>query len=267
LLKIRTIGHNYTHEHGIKVDRPNGTKSLLFLCFKTPVEVLSKGELVFVNEPAFILYDKEVPQYYKSDIGPYINDFIHFKDEDDDSPLYALLNKLNIPLNTLMYVQGSQEISAYIKDISLEFRQSGNFHEDILEMKLKTLLYKFSDVLYTEKNLPDKLNRYRESFTDIRNSIYNFSSFDPKKNVNELAKSLNISTSYFQHIYKQLFDVPVMQDIIKARIEYACYQLNSASDSIADVAAKCGYENQEHFTRQFKEVIGKTPNQYRKSTI
>ncbi len=265
MLKISRAGYNFAHQNGICVDRPAGTKSLLFLYFKTPVQVLINDTLIDVTEPAFLIYDCHKPQFYKSIISPYFNDFIHFMADDIDSEIYEFLKKLNIPLNTLMYVHDNQEISSYFKDISKEIRQIGNCHDIIIDMKLKTLFYKFSDILYTEKKLSDNLNRYRHSFTEIRNSIYNFSIFDPHKNVNELAKSLNISTSYFQHIYKQLFEVPVMQDIIKSRIEYACHLLHSDYDSITDIASKCGYENKEHFTRQFKETIGVTPNQYRKS--
>ncbi len=265
MLKISFAGYNFVHQNGICVDRPNGTNSLLFLHFKTPVNVLVNGEIIHISEPAFLIYDRETPQFYKAETGPYFNDFIHFISDDINGEIYNFLRNLNIPLNTPLYVHNSQEISSYFKDISREVRQTGNCHDMIVDMKLKTLFCKFSDVLYTEKNLSDKLIRYRQSFIEIRNSIYNFSVFNPDKNVNDLAKSLNISTSYFQHIYKQLFEVSVMQDIIKSRIEYACHLLNSDYDSITDIAGKCGYENKEHFTRQFKDIIGMTPNQYRKS--
>ena len=82
-------------------------------------------------------------------------------------------------------------------------------------------------------------------------------------NVNEISAGLNLSTSYFQHIYKQLFGVSVMSDIIRSRIEYACYLLSNNADSISEIAFRCGYENKEHFTRQFKEITGFTPRQYR----
>ena len=265
MISVYRSGYNFIHQNGICVDRPLGTQSLLFLHFKTPVDVLINGEMVSVTEPAFLIYDRETPQFYKAEKGPYNNDFIHFIADDYDKDIYNFFKNLNIPLNTLLYVHNSQEISAYFKDISREFRLGGNCHEMIIDMKLKTLFCKFSDVLYTEQHLSDKLIRYRQPFVEIRNSIYNFSAFNPDKNVNELAKSLNISTSYFQHIYKQLFNVSVMQDIIKSRLEYACHLLNSEYDSITDIAAKCGYENKEHFTRQFKEIIGMTPNQYRNS--
>ena len=35
-------------------------------------------------------------------------------------------------------------------------------------------------------------------------------------------------------------------------------------DSVAHIAESCGYENVEHFNRQFKKITGFSPNQYRK---
>lgn len=36
-----------------------------------------------------------------------------------------------------------------------------------------------------------------------------------------------------------------------------------ANESTAAVAERCGYENAEHFYRQFKAVTGKTPRAFR----
>lgn len=261
MIKATFAGYNFVHHNGIRVDRPNGTKSLLFLYFKTPVDVLVNSEMVHIAEPTFLIYDKGVPQFYISESGPYCNDFLHFTDDN----IYDLLKELNIPLNTLLKIHNAQEISSYFKDISREMWQTGKCHDNIIDMKIRTLLYKFSDMLYDERTYPDKLNRYRQSFTKIRNKIYDFNNFETGKSVNDFAQTLNISTSYFQHIYKQLFDVSITQDLIRSRIEYACYLLNDNFDSISNIASKCGYENKEHFTRQFKEVIGMTPKQYRTS--
>lgn len=51
--------------------------------------------------------------------------------------------------------------------------------------------------------------------------------------------------------------------MIAARIQRAEELLLSGSESIAAVAERCGYENAEHFYRQFKAVTGKTPRAFR----
>ena len=86
----------------------------------------------------------------------------------------------------------------------------------------------------------------------------------PIQSMIALVEAAALCVSYVQHIYKELFGVPVIQDIIRSRIERACYLLTMTPDSVAHIAESCGYENVEHFNRQFKEITGFSPNQYRK---
>ena len=130
-----------------------------------------------------------------------------------------------------------------------------------MDARLKTIFYKYSDIYHLEIRLSDKLKQHRKNFSEIRNNIYNNNL--PKPTVNELAAELNMSVSYFQHIYKELFGVSVIQDIIKSRIEKACYLLLITQDPISKIAESCGYENIEHFNRQFKAITGFTPSQYK----
>ena len=254
----------------------------------------------YVNTPAFIIYTKDAPIYYYND-NEYVNDWINFddipdentcKDENtrkdkttfknkntckdsndnirkdinrnssDDSSISDFMRSLNVPFNRLTLLSDYTELSQLIRDLRQEFHQTGSHHEEILDAKLRTILYKYSDAYHLETQLSDKLKVHRPLFHEIRNGIY--SQHSPKKTVSELAEAASLSVSYFQHIYKELFGVPVIQDIIRSRIERACYLLTMTPDSVAHIAESCGYENVEHFNRQFKEITGFSPNQYRK---
>ena len=45
----------------------------------------------------------------------------------------------------------------------------------------------------------------------------------------------------------------------------ACHALVHTDSSIALIAADHGFSDQSYFTREFREVIGKTPRDYRNS--
>lgn len=289
MIRIRNVGYNSTHQNGINMERPEGVDYYMMLLVKSPAyfefthEQLSAGSRLleesgmelqrgnlpvdcnarhpglirqYVNTPAFIIYGKRTPIYYYND-DVYINDWITFEGFEAD----GLLAELGVPLNTLTLLAGYTELSALIRELRKEFHQSGSHHEQIMDARLRTILYKYSDIYHMEIQLSDKLKLHRPILYDIRNSIYNNTAV--KKTVNDLAKEASLSVSYFQHIYKELFGVSVIQDIIRSRIERACYLLTVTPDSIAQVAETCGYENVEHFIRQFKEVTGFTPNKYR----
>ena len=73
---------------------------------------------------------------------------------------------------------------------------------------------------------------------------------------------LNISTSHCQHIYKEFFGISIHQDMIRGRIEHAAALIQTTDMSISEIAAACGYENLEHFSRQFKKISRMTPTEY-----
>ena len=99
---------------------------------------------------------------------------------------------------------------------------------------------------------------------DLRNNI--LSAPHKKWSVRIMADSINMSPSYFQHLYKELFGIPCMQDVIAARLENAKFYLNTTNMSIQSLADFCGYDNALHFMRQFKKQEGLTPTQYRLSS-
>lgn len=317
MLKIKNLGYNSTHTHGINMERPNGMGHYLMLLVKsaayfefpenaiccsccrheagTTADELLKGNLPYdrnarhpgmirqyVNTPAFIIYTADAPIYYYSD-DVYVNDWINFYETDEnsqdeadennqsrsdssdwtaDGSISEFMRSLNVPFNRLTLLSDHTELSQLIRDLRQEFHQTGTHHEEILDAKLRTILYKYSDAYHLETQLSDKLKVHRPLFREIRNGIY--SRHSSKKTVSELAEDASLSVSYFQHIYKELFGVSVIQDIIRSRIERACYLLTVTPDSVAHIAEVCGYENVEHFNRQFKEITGFSPNQYRK---
>jgi len=79
-----------------------------------------------------------------------------------------------------------------------------------------------------------------------------------------MAADVSMSRSYFQHIYREVFGVSCMTDVISGKIEKAKEILSETACTVSQVAAMCGYENEEHFMRQFKKIVGVTPTGYRK---
>lgn len=83
-------------------------------------------------------------------------------------------------------------------------------------------------------------------------------------NLGELARRLNVSKSYVQKLYQVHFGVSYLDDLIGARIRMAQELLTSTDLRIGEIAEACGYSNETHFMRQFKEKTGVTPTAYRK---
>ncbi len=85
-------------------------------------------------------------------------------------------------------------------------------------------------------------------------------------NIAEMAGELHMSTGYLQFLYKQKFDISCMDDVIGFRLLKARDYLTYTTQSVAEIAELCGYNNTEHFCRQFHKNVGLSPGQYRKTS-
>jgi transcriptional regulator GlxA family with amidase domain len=52
---------------------------------------------------------------------------------------------------------------------------------------------------------------------------------------------------------------------MRLRIERAMRLLRETHDAVADIAYACGFANQEHMTRLFRQYLGTTPAAWRRT--
>lgn len=119
------------------------------------------------------------------------------------------------------------------------------------------------------QSLYEKRKAQEDNFMDYKQQIYRLRrnmTAEPQKqwNVDDMARDIGISRSHLQRLYKQLFSVSIKDDIITARIKKAMHLLTYTNMRIQEIAEHCGYNNDNHLMRQFKEKTGKTAMQYRK---
>ncbi len=87
---------------------------------------------------------------------------------------------------------------------------------------------------------------------------------NPEVTVEEICRSCSFSAGYFRQIYKDCFSVSFHRDAISARIARAVYLLSTTVMNIANIAEACGWVDYNYFLRQFQNLTGLTPGQYRK---
>ena len=84
-------------------------------------------------------------------------------------------------------------------------------------------------------------------------------------NINDLAESLNMTSRQLNRKINAITGDNISKYILQVRMLRAKQLLDSNKDyTIAEVAYKCGYEENSNFTRAFKMLYGITPTQYRK---
>ena len=84
-------------------------------------------------------------------------------------------------------------------------------------------------------------------------------------NIIDMAYSLNMTSRQLNRKINAITGDNISKYILQVRMLHAKHLLDSKKDyTVAEVAYKCGYEENSNFTRAFKMLYGITPTQYRK---
>lgn len=79
----------------------------------------------------------------------------------------------------------------------------------------------------------------------------------------DVAASAAASPFHFDRLFAAAVGEPAMQHVRRLRLEWAAGRLTTSDDTVADIAAKAGYENPESFTRAFAKQFGVAPSTFR----
>lgn len=83
--------------------------------------------------------------------------------------------------------------------------------------------------------------------------------------VASLARVAAISESTLTRTFRSILGHPPGDYLIQLRISKAMEMLQRDDLRITDVAARCGFDDSNYFSRQFRLVAGRTPREYRKT--
>ena len=81
--------------------------------------------------------------------------------------------------------------------------------------------------------------------------------------VSDLAAMARLSTSHFSALFKKHIGYPVLQYQTQLRMARAREMLDTTGMSISSIADAVGYPDAFYFARQFKQLHGQTPRDYR----
>ncbi len=265
MIKIPYAGYNFFHQDGWEIDRPNGLRFYSIIRIRNPFYYEENGKTVYVDRPAFLFYRPSDPEHFYLRGAPYTDDWIHLDAEEGE--LESLFESVGLEFAKALIVFDNSESSAIMQNIAAEARKKSANHDHVMDSLARLLIYKIADAKAESIDLKKDftsgtIESYRPSFNRLRGRIYQGGEAARIENVSVLADEMNMSVSYFQHVYKALFGVPVTKDLIISRIEYAAYLLRNRNAGIAEIATACGYETIEHFNRQFKKLKGCSPTDY-----
>lgn len=225
----------------------------------TPIKYSSGGISYLLPTDSIIIFDTTQIREYSADGGILVCDWLCFESENDEEFIEALPLEYGRPVR----FADNEFIGDLMRNLTETFYSVSPRRLKLIDTYLKLLLVKLaepSELLID--NFQQSADPHFSALADLRAKIYRNPQL--KWNVDTMAADVNMSRSYFQHVYREVFGVSCISDVISGKIEKAKEILSETDCTVSQVAAMCGYDNEEHFMRQFKKIVGVTPTRYRK---
>ena len=130
-------------------------------------------------------------------------------------------------------------------------------------IKRKAILYSLCATL-------DENAEYIKKKNDEYGLICSIFDFVEKNYANEcslhaMSHALGYSSSYISRYFKEITTMSFVSYVNRYKISKACYALKNSHKSILECACECGYFSLRNFNRNFKNIIGLTPKEYREN--
>lgn len=253
MTEIDFIGYSAVHPKEFFHDVPGGYPCYLLLLISSPAELLVDNELQTVAANTAILYTPGSRVYYRANGEEYRNDWIRFSSNESFVEQFPLKN---VPFS----VRDAEYCHNLFKLLTWESSFTSANNEANISHLLWVLFSKLHETITDELS-----NAHTQALIHLHKKICN----QPQApwNIAQMAEEMHLSTSRLQTLYKQMFGISCMDDVINRRLHRAKDQLKVTTKSIREIAESCGYNNVEHFCRQFRQYNGCTPGQFRKDCI
>lgn len=264
MFKINSVRHLYPEPQGFMINRENGIikerglKVYTLLHFHKEVELLTSEGVVNATPGACIVYTYDEPQYFKHiGAGRFLHDWMHFFGDVD-----VVIKDYGVPINKVFYPDNPIFITKIMQEMEAELLSTRINKEKLLELKWNELFLKLGREALGQYNAHID-NQTSQKLKALRSTV--FSNLDEDWTVEKMANVMHLSQSRFFAVYKSQYGCSPVADLIRARIDAARIMLETTNKTIAAVASSLNYKNLSHFMRQFKRLVGMTPNTYRRN--
>jgi AraC family transcriptional regulator len=94
--------------------------------------------------------------------------------------------------------------------------------------------------------------------------IYIDEHLDQQILVANLSELLHLSEAHFSRAFRLAYGEPPHAYIVRRRVELAAQLMLASHEPLSEIALKCGFHDQAHLSKQFRQLTGETPAAWRR---
>ncbi|KAA3636030.1 MAG: AraC family transcriptional regulator [Bacteroidetes bacterium] len=224
------------------------------------------------NEGVLLKCGNFYSQFYEAgDNGQVEAVAVHFYPEvlkkvyDTGLPQFLKAPKSELPKTSMAVIKGDVMIQKYIESLLFYFENPVLANEELLVLKLKELILLLSKTEYAVQ-VHDILSTLFSPQTYEFKEIINANIYSDLS-VEQLAGLTNRSLSSFKREFKKVFNASPASYLKSKKLEKAAELLLTTDIQISHIAYDCGFADQAHFSKSFKQEFGISPSNYRLNQI
>lgn len=161
----------------------------------------------------------------------------------------------------VLHHENHPQIAALILTIIDEHRMKAEHYNDSVRGILLSLVICLARLCDCETNE----TKSDESIGTIAPAIEYVTKYYSKKiTISMLAEACHLSETHFRRLFSKSMNMSPQEYVNRMRIEAAGKLLHTTNDDIGKIALKCGFSTASAFNRNFKDIFGMSPKQFKK---
>ena len=248
----KAAGHLRRRPHGIG-------EALLVYCVKGGGWCELAGHLHTVRAGDLLVLPPDVPQTCGAHVS---NPWTFHWAQAAGNYLREYLNELGVSAQApLVWMGDDPQLARLFNEIVRALEQGSSFLNLLHASQALGLLLALMIRHRHERNrdTSDSVQKVAEGI------IYMSEHLDQPMRVGALAALANLSPAHFTVLFKEQTGCSPRDYLHLLRIHRACQLLRSSTLNVKEIASRLGYQDQFHFSRQFKAFQGVSPSEYRES--
>lgn len=181
----------------------------------------------------------------------------YFVDLKGDA-VQALLNEIALP-GKVFHTSSPRSLMNSFEELSLYGLSDTRFAELLCASLGKSLIYKIAQ---TAIPYGEPYTTSFSTFTRCKDLLD--SKYLSLHTLQDIAEACGIDGAYLCRLFKKYEHQSPYQYLLRLQMNYAADLLSTCGLQVKETAARLSYEDQYHFSRTFKRIMGQAPNTYSK---